>query len=75
MSRRSYDAVRAWGWRTRTVTLTLTLTLALTLILTRTLGDTALHCCMPDHEELAKYLLSKGAEGEAKNNEGKKWNE
>jgi len=37
-------------------------------------GDTALHCCMPDHEDLAKYLISKGAAEDVTNNAGKKWN-
>jgi len=38
-------------------------------------GDTALHCCMPDHAELAKYLISKGADEGVRNNNGKKWSE
>lgn len=36
-------------------------------------GDTALHCCMPEQEELGKYLVSKGADEELRNNNGKKW--
>jgi len=39
-------------------------------------GNTALHCCMPDHEDLAQYLISKGNTDEnITNHDGKKWNE
>ena len=38
-------------------------------------GDTALHSCMPDHEDLAAYLIGKGADESVRNNNGKKWNE
>ena len=38
-------------------------------------GDTALHCCMPEHEDLAKYLISKGANEGLLNNNNKKYSD
>jgi len=36
-------------------------------------GDTALHCCGPEHRDLAAYLISKGADESIVNKEGRKW--
>lgn len=36
-------------------------------------GDTALHCCMPHSEELARYLIGKGADESITNNNQKRW--